>query len=300
MILYAIMPVNVLDREGRHALAGLKTVLKRRAIRTSFEVLGLAVLAFGAAWAVSSLDLTWSDISPLHLVLNLLVLTPALLGFAAVSLKITSGAIGRDVPNVLALQVVAAANVAELLPLPGGALVRGAALVKVGAGVGEAARVVLLTALLMLGLTLALSGMALGALSDAIWYWIAAAALAAVLVVLVLLTRHAALRYLVAMVVIRLVTLAVTVLRLVVASATLGSDFGWIEATLYSAAPTVGAAVGIVPAGLGLNEAIAAGLATLITASPATAFLAVALNRALGLAVGAGLVLGGSFWRGRE
>ncbi|WP_146180761.1 hypothetical protein [Thalassorhabdomicrobium marinisediminis] len=278
-------------------MAGLKTMLKRPAIRSGFGVIGLAVLAFGAAWAVASLDLTWSVISPLHLALNLLVLTPALLGVAALSLKITAGAIGRDVPNVLALQVVSAANVAELLPLPGGALVRGAALVKVGAGVGEAARVVLLTALLTLGVTLALSGMALGALSDVILYWIAAAALAAVLVVFVLLSRHAALRYLVAMVMIRLVTLAVTVLRLVVASAMLGSSFGWIEAVLYSAAPTVGAAVGIVPAGLGVNEAIAAGLATLIAASPATAFLAIALNRALDLAVGAAMVLAGSLFR---
>lgn len=300
MIPSAIMPVNVLGREGRHALAGLTTVLKRPAFRTGFGVVGLAVLAFGGAWAVASLDLTWSDISPFHLALNLLVLTPALLGVAALSLKITAAAIGRDVSSALAVQVVAAANVAELLPLPGGALVRGAALVKVGARVGEAARLILLTALLMLGMTLALSGLALGALTDAIWYWLAAAALAAVFVVLVLLSRHAARRHLMAMIAIRLATLALTVLRLVVASATLGSDFGWIEAALYSAAPTVGAAVGIVPAGLGVNEAIAAGLASLVAGSSATAFLAVALNRALGLAVGAALVLGGSFWRGSE
>jgi len=291
------MPLNVLVLEGRYGLAGLKTMLKHPAIRTGLGIVGLVVLAFGAAWAVASLELTWSDISLFHFALNLLVLTPALLGAAALSLKVTSRAIGHDVPNALALQVVAAANVAELLPIPGGALVRGAALVKAGARVGEATRVVLLTALLSLGLTLALSGMALGVLSDAFWFWFAATALACVLVVLLLLSRHAALRYLMAMVAIRLVSLAVTVLRLVTASAMLGLDIGWIEAALYSAAPTVGAAVGIVPAGLGVNEAIAAGLATLITASPATAFLAVSLNRALGLAVGAGLVLAGAFWR---
>lgn len=279
-------------------MADLKTVLRLPAVRTGLGLLGLAVLASGAIWAVASLDLNWSDISLLHLTLNLLVLTPALLAVAALSLKITSRAIGREVPNALAIHVVAAANVAELLPLPGGALVRGAALVKVGANVGEATRLVLYTALLTLGLTLAVSGLALGALSDAIWYGIAAAALAAVVVVLLLLSRHAAWRYLMAMVAIRLAALAVTVLRLVVASATLGSDFGWIEAALYSAAPTVGAAVGIVPAGLGVNEAIAAGLASLVAGSSATAFLAVALNRALGLAVGAVLVLGGSCWRG--
>lgn len=286
--------------EKQSAVARLKAASKRPGIRIGLRIAGIVVLTSGAVWAIASLDLSWSDLSLVHMALNLLVLTPALLGVAALSFKITSGAVGRHVSNALAVHTVAAANVAELLPLPGGALVRGGALVKAGAGVGEATRVVLLTALLTLALTLTLSGTALGVLSDALWFWIAAAGLAAVLVVLGLLGRHTAPRYLVAMVAVRLLTLAVTVLRLIVAFATLGEDLGWIEAALYAVAPTLGTAVGIVPAGLGINEAIAAGLATFVAGSSATAFLAVALNRALGLAVGAGLVLAGSTRRGRE
>ncbi|MCO6383264.1 hypothetical protein [Oceanicola sp. 502str15] len=277
-------------------IAGLKATLKRPRVRAGLTIAGFAVLALGAVWAIATMDLTWSDLSPLHLLLNLALLTPVLLAVSALSLKVTFGAMGRELSIATSLHTVAAANVAELLPLPGGALVRGAALVKAGARVGEAARVVLLTAFLTLGLTLALSAFALGLLTDPIWHWIAAAALAGVGLVLFMLSRHAAPRYLLAMVAVRLLSLFVTTLRLIVAFAALGTAIGWIEALLYSAAPTVGAAVGIVPAGLGINEAIAAGLATLVSGSSATAFLAVALNRALGLAVGAAMALGGSLW----
>ncbi|MEM9971974.1 MAG: hypothetical protein AAF762_12870 [Pseudomonadota bacterium] len=255
------------------------------------RVVGIAVVLIGAIWAVASLGLTWSDLSLFHLALNLFLLTPALLVVAALSFKITALALRRDVSNSLAIHTVAAANVAELLPLPGGALVRGGALVKLGAGVGEATRAVLLTALLTLALTVMLSGVALGMLSNALWYWVAVGALAAVFVVLGLLGRHVAPRYLPAMVAVRLVTLLLTVCRLVAAFGALGADLGWIEATLYAVAPTLGTAVGIVPAGLGVNEAIAAGLATIIAGPAATAFLSVALNRALDLSVGAFWVL---------
>jgi len=156
----------------------------------------------------------------------------------------------------------------------------------------QATHLVLLTALLMLGLTLALSTAALGFLADPIWFWLTLGGVLGVLVVLGQLSRHANPKYLAAMVAIRLLSLALTVLRLILAFASLGLTLGWFEAALYAAAPTLGAAVGIVPAGIGVNEAIAAALAMLIAASPATAFLAVTLNRMLDLVVGAALMLG--------
>lgn len=89
--------------------------------------------------------------------------------------------------------------------------------------------------------------------------------------------------------------LLLTLLRLIIAFATFGVTIGWVDAALYAIAPTLGAAVAIVPAGLGVNEAIAAGLATLIAASSASAFLAIALNRVLGLVAGGAMVLAMQF-----
>ncbi|WP_143093076.1 hypothetical protein [Celeribacter neptunius] len=274
--------------------------MKQPAVRRAFGAVGLAVLTIGAIWAVASLDLTWSSLSPVHLAVNFLVLTPALLIVAALTFRITISAVGRRISNARALQTVATANVAELLPIPGGALVRGAALIESGAGVGEATRLVLLTAVLTLSLTVTISAAALWVLDGAIWLWIAGGGFVAICGVLWLLSRSAAPRYLMAMVAVRLLSLIVTMLRLSMAFGALGAKIGWVEAALYAVAPTLGAAVGIVPAGLGVNEAIAAGLATLIQASPGTVFLAVAINRALDLAVGAGLVLLTTYWQRRR
>ncbi|MDJ1018397.1 MAG: hypothetical protein QNJ35_17945 [Paracoccaceae bacterium] len=276
-----------------------RAALGRPGARRALKITGLTVLVAGAVWAVAALDLTWADLSLFHLALNVLLLTPAMLAVAAVAFRITARALGRKVSAGKALRTVAAANVAELLPLPGGAVVRGAALVEAGAGVGEATHIVLMTALLTLGMTVALSATALGLMADPVWHWLGLAALAGVAVILVFLSRRVGPGHLASMVAVRIMALALTVLRLGVAFATLGTVIGWREAALYAAAPTLGATVGIVPAGLGVNEAIAAALAALIAASPATAFLAVAMNRAIGLATGAALVLGQSFWQAR-
>ena len=265
--------------------------LRRAEVKKGLRIVGLALLLAGAALSASTLDLAWSDLSPGYLFLNFLVLTPALLGVAAVTFRITVRVSGREITLVKALRTVAAANVAELLPLPGGAFVRGVALVETGAGVGEATRLVLLTAFLTLGLSCAISAAALGILASPAWYWLAGVMLVGVSAVLFLLSRQADVRQLSAMVAIRLLSLTLTLARLVIAFATLGATTGWLEAAIYAAAPTLGAAVGVIPAGLGVNESIAAVLATLIASSPATAFLAVALNRCLGLLVGASLAI---------
>lgn len=289
-----------METEKKSLAAPLIAALKKRGTSRWVRFAGLAILAIGAIWAVVSLDLTWSSLSLFHLAVNFLVLTPAMLGLAALSLKITCRAVGGRISNASALQTVATANVAELLPLPGGALVRGAALINMGTSVAVATSVVLLTSMLTLCLTVTVSALALSALGHLLGLWGGAATLIGVLLVLVFLAKYASLQYLLGMVVVRLLSIAMTVLRLIAAFATLGADIGWIEGALYSAAPTLGAAVGIVPAGLGVNEAIAAGLATMISASPETAFLAVALNRALGLAVGGGIVLASSYLKWRK
>ncbi|KIC40179.1 hypothetical protein RA27_15230 [Ruegeria sp. ANG-R] len=263
---------------------------KQPSIRRRLRITGLLLLLIGVGWSVSALDLTWSDLSLYYVALNVCILTPALLFVAAITFRFTAASASEGVSTIQALRIVAHANVAELLPLPGGALVRGAALVDAGASAGVATRLVLLTALLTLGLTIALSSAALVALDHRAWVWLTMISLTGVAITLFLLSRQAEARLLAGMVVIRLVSFTLSAARLVLAFAALGHTATWLEAALYTVAPSLGATVGIFPAGLGLNEAVAAGLAKLIASAPAPAFLAVALNRVLGLAVGAAFV----------
>ena len=259
-------------------------------IRFGLRVFGLTLLVFGAVWSITTLELDWRSLSLFDLLLNFLLLTPLNLVLAALSFLVTARAVGRDLSGAQSLQIVATANLAELLPLPGGALVRGAALVDAGASVADSTRIVILTSLLMLTMLLTFSATALALSVSPIWGVIAGASALGLLAVLVLLARRVAARHIFAMVGVRALTLVLTVIRLIFAFAALGAALQWLDAVVYSAAPTLGTAVAIVPAGFGISELIAAGLATLVAGSSATAFLAVALNRVLGLVVGATMV----------
>ena len=272
------------------AIDRVKSWAQRPAVRRVFRVVGLSILTLGAVWSLVTLELSWSEVSPGLLVLNLLVLTPANLALAAIALRINAWSLGREIPNHRSIQTVAAANVAELLPLPAGAVVRGAALMEAGASMAESSRIIILTSILTLFMTVTLSLAALVVLADPAWAWPALASAIGVAGNCILLRRYAEALHLVAMLSVRVVMLVLTIIRLSVAFATIAASISWTEAALYVVAPTLGATVAIVPAGLGVNEAIAAGLAALIAGSSASAFLAVALNRVLGLVVGATMV----------
>lgn len=263
---------------------------KHPAVGWTLRLVGLGILTAGAVWALVSLELSWQEISPELFLLSFLILTPVQLALGAISLQINAWSLGYTLTPRGSLQVVSFANLAELLPLPAGAVVRGAALIEVGASLAESTRITLLTSLLTIFMTLSLSLLALAALANTAWIWLSLLSAIGIAVICFLLSRHAAKRQLGAMLLVRIVILSVTITRLSVAFAMIASAVSWLEATLYVAAPTLGTAVSIVPAGLGVSEAIAAGLAALVAGSSASAFLAVALNRGLGLVAGALLV----------
>lgn len=277
------------------AIASLRGWVDEPRVRQGFKIAGLVFVVCGAIWSTVSLDLAWSEISLGLLLLNLFLLAPANLVVAAISLRINATALGHEIPYRRSLYTVAVANVSELLPIPAGAFIRGAALVNAGAGVADSARIVTYTSILTLLMTLCLSLLALGALADAAWFWLAGASGIGLVAIIVLLLLQIRAVSVLEMIGIRGGMLLLTLLRLVIAFATFGVTIGWVDAALYAIAPTLGAAVAIVPAGLGVNEAIAAGLATLIAASSASAFLAIALNRVLGLVAGGAMVLAMQF-----
>ena len=90
----------------------------------------------------------------------------------------------------------------------------------------------------------------------------------------------------------RIGMLGIVALQLLLCFRALGADAVLADAALHAIAPVVGSAVGIVPGGLGVSEAIGAALALLASASPAMAFAALALNRIAGYACALATVLG--------
>lgn len=272
---------------NKRRISSTITTLKSHRLRPWLRAGGLSVLIGGAVWSYSKLGLHLSEISGWLLVLNLLVLSPLLLVLAGISLMVTARVLKLNIPLSKSIETSAMANVAELLPLPGGAFVRGAALVQAGARVKQSARIITLTSILTLSMTLAFSASACGYLGVGPGWWFAALGLVGVIISLHLIARETGRRMLLELLVVRLVMLGLSTFRLAVSFATIGVAASFGQAAVYTVATSLGSAVAVVPAGFGVNELIAAALATLISGSPAAAFLAVALNRTLGLIAGA-------------
>lgn len=270
----------------------VQDILRAAGRRRWIRLVGLAILLGGAGWSIAHLDLELAKLSFGLLALNLFVLAPIAVFLSALSLRISARALGREIGATEALHTAALANVAELLPLPGGAMVRYSALVKAGASFRESGGMITLTSVLTLSMTITLSATAFVLMGYVSGVPVLLAGATGVAATLLWMARRVRLGVLVGMVLVRLAMLALTVVRVTVAFATLGTAIGLAMAALLSVAPTLGSAVAIMPAGLGVNESIAAGLAALVASSPSAAFLATALNRALGLAAGAMVATG--------
>ena len=252
----------------------------QRAIAAS---IGAAILIAGAVYSVRRLAVGWSDINTAPLLINLFFVQPAILALAAITLRLSGLAVGADIGLMAAARAVGYATFAEILPLPGGALVRGAALMRAGADLGHAARIVTVTAFLSLALIILVASTALFLLGTAEALPLILAGLAATFFFAWRINRRAGLGLTIAVVAIRLGTVAASGLSVFLALRTIAEPGTLIEALIVSVSGTLGSVVTIVPAGLGIGEGIAAALATLTGIAPAAAFLALALHRTLAL-----------------
>jgi len=253
--------------------------------RVHLIVAAAALFAVGLGVSIGSLDLTWNQVAIGPALLILGGLGPLTLVTASLSLQLSATAVGRQIGFRDGLSVSAVGSIAELLPLPGGAMVRGAALMRAGAGVRDSTWIVMLTAVLTLSMATALGSAPLIAAGSGLGYLFLAAGSGGTLVSVVWIARRARTSLALAMVALRLVILVLGVARVSAAFAAIGLAIRPIEATLFVISSALGSAVSIVPAGLGISEAIAAALALLVAVPPAAAFVAVALNRILGLFV---------------
>ncbi len=281
-----------------HFVKGVLPAIRRFATRWRVPILILAAAGFfaGIWYSVRALALDWSDLSVGPILLVLLVLAPLTLAAASLSLQVSARALGLRIGFVEGVKVSALGNVAELLPLPGGAVVRGSALMRAGARLGESAWIVTLGAVLMLCLAAAVAGVPMILLRPAIGWPVALAGFGGAAVVAWWIARRSSVHVALAMVGARAMIAAVTVGRIAAAFAAIGFEVGLREAALFSVSATLGNAVTIVPAGLGIAEGIGAALALLAPTPPAAAFAAVALNRILGLCVSGTILLVGG-WR---
>ena len=253
-----------------------------------------AVLFAGGALASwFTLDLRIDKLHALPLAAIALIGVPATVGLNSLETRLSAHALGRRFAWRSALLITIYASAANMLPLPGGAMVRVAALRAAGAGWGCSSGVTVAIALVWLGAAFGLSAAFLAGAQPALaasFMLAGTAALTAGLGWLRALSRgwSAGMRVLA----VKLAGIAVTLGRVWLALAALGVAASLAQVSVFAVAAVLGSAVSIVPAGLGVREAVSAGLAPAVALAPAAAFLAAAVNRLVGtgvLAVLAGL-----------
>jgi hypothetical protein len=266
--------------------------------RRVLSALAIALFVGGLAVAIPNLDVSLAELAIGPLLLVAVVLTPLTIVANAAELRVMADATqdpGRRLGWLEAIRVVVLATAANVLPIPGAALVRIQALRTRGASAAAATGINLAGAGAWIGTGLIAAGVALLGVGG----WRAVVALAvgiAACVVAGIVTVRVARpgrwrRSFVMLLVVELLATIVHGVRLLAVLAALQVSLGLVESLVIAVSAPLSAAAGIFPSGVGLAEALAALLGPLVGVAAAAALTATALNRVIGLVVTAPLAL---------
>ena len=251
--------------------------------RTPLLILAALVFIGGFALSVSRLDLKPADISIAYLLLSGVIIVPLAFTYGAFNFMIMARGAGLKVSFSRAFKITCVAQFAEFLPIPGGALVRGGALMERGTGAIDSAAHVTVNALLWVACSAVVGGLSLG-LANPVALVIFLAGCLGIAGCSAWLSRKASTGIALAALAMRFVGLVFAGARLFAAFAAIGITLAVLDLYPFVFATILGSAAAIAPGGLGISEVAAAALATISTIPPEAAFLAVALNRLIGFA----------------
>lgn len=263
-----------------------KSALAR--FRAPLFAAALILFGWGVYWSIGQLDLRWSNINLPALFALILILAPLSIIYGAVNFMVMARAASLDVPFTSAFKTSAISQFAAILPLPGGALVRGGAMMARGSTMRGAASHVTINALLWIACAAIAAGISLIAISNSLHpasIAIAAGGAIAAASCMAWLVKVSSLPVALSVFALRIIGVALSALRLTCAFYTIGVAINYWQAFPFAFASILGTASSIAPAGLGISEALAAAIAILSGITSAAAFLAVGLNRIIGIAV---------------
>ena len=242
-------------------------------------------LLVGIAISLDSNPEVLSDLDWRPLLVLVLVAVPVTIMLNAYEFVLIGRLVGREIGFATAIEISILGTAANLLPLPGATMVRVAALKAAGAGYGEGTKATLLVAGLWAGIAFVFAGawlVRLGLGPIAVLFVVAG--LAAWLgCFLASMRRCQGVELPVLLSLAKLLLVVTDVFRIYLCFLALGEDAHFAQVAAFAVAGVVGSAVSIVPAGLGVREAVSAALAPLVGLGAGMAFLAASLNRLLDL-----------------
>ena len=252
--------------------------------RTPLYIVCAGFFLLGIGVSANRLNLALSDLAFSYIAISAFIVVPASMIYGALNFMIMARGAKVSVPFGKSLKISCVAAFAEFLPVPGGAIVRGGALMREGSGALDAGMHVTVNALLWIACAAVAACLALG-VTQPIALAIGLGGIAGVLACTAWLAMRAGLGIAMAALAMRLVGLGIAGARLAMAFLAIGIAVPLLDLYPFVFATIAGSAAAIAPGGLGISEIIAAALATLSTIPPEAAFLGVGLNRFIGLLV---------------
>ncbi|MEQ1495005.1 MAG: hypothetical protein ABL912_04480 [Novosphingobium sp.] len=245
--------------------------------RGPIVIMAMVLFLAGSIWSFLGLGLSLEELNLTALFVLLVPMGLAMIVYSAIALCLLARTAGVPLGMVQAMRATAHAQLAEALPIPGGAIVRAAALVSAGASAQTSAALVIGTALLWI----ALAGIAAGAILLPLtggWLLIGGGSVI-VAAALFHLVRLGGITNAVLTLLHRSLGLGLAAVRLWLSFAVVKAVLPLVATFPYVLAAIAGSASSLVPGGLGVSEALGSLMAQAIHASPTAAFLALAVNR---------------------
>jgi uncharacterized membrane protein YbhN (UPF0104 family) len=283
------MPDDVPSTRGRQ-FPWLERLLavRPRSTRGKRLVLAVAVCLFVgvSGWSFASLA---GDVELHWWVLPVLVLVtqPLTMLANAAEFRIMGEVNGHDIAWAPAFRLTVLAAAANLMPLPGGVLVRTQALHNRGSSYRHAIAANAAAGLVWIGCAALVIAALVAAGPQPRWVPLCTAAvgaltLAAAMQVLRSVRRPEAARLLGRLLLVETGTVVVSAARVYLAFVLIGLSATVLQSTALTAAQILAAAIGIFPAGLGLREALAGLIGSVVQVGPSESVAATASDRVTG------------------
>lgn len=228
-------------------------------------------------------DISWSFIA-----LILLVGVPITVCINAIRFILTGKVLRQRIPIANALNITVLSTAANMLPLPGGILVRIAGLKTVETSYKEGVSATILIFAVWAAMTCLYSASALCLMS--LRFTLVSMILFFVGIVLLTVSIYTLRKMEVNTWLIfavsgnELVATVTDAFRLWLCFLALSETTTFIQSSVLTISAVAGSAVGVIPAGLGLREAVTALIGPVVSVTATAGFVAAALNRLLGLA----------------
>ncbi|MFM7225062.1 MAG: lysylphosphatidylglycerol synthase domain-containing protein [Actinomycetota bacterium] len=271
----------------RRLLERRATPLPKRAQAIVVGVTGISLLV-AAGWAWRSTDLTLATVTWWPIAVAFLVISPVTLGAKMLEYDAASRIVGARAPWRRAFDVSIVSAAANLLPLPGSVIVTTQAISEQGASYGSAVVASTIPGLAWLGLSGLVGGTAIAVAGGAVVGMLIASAGAVVSAAAVVAFRRTAvgdgrMAIAVRIVLIEVAWIGLSGLRFWLLLRTLDVDASPAQVLALAVAGAMTVAIGFVPGGLGVREALIAALSPIISLPVADGLLLGVIDRVVWL-----------------